>query len=189
MPTTVAPPGWTMATRLLFPSNGPSQQPGIFLSSVGPVWYEVGGIKIPNLPPPGQWIDIDWTQIPDFPDDAVGLDLSGILILTDGSTSADESVALAFRAPGTDIPALGHYVMQTCAVGPTGGARSNGFSRVPVVNGHTQMSWERGNSNGEWPAAPLISQYPSNAAYGFNLLIQGIWLPDLQPTAGDSLSS
>ena len=170
---------WNIATRLLIPSKGPSQQGGIYLTSYATSgqWYQVGGINIPNLPPPGKWIDLDWTKIPNFPIDAVALDVSGILIISDGANSQDTSIGVSFQAPGAGIPPVGHYVMQAEASLPSGGARSNAFAQIPVVNGHSQMSWQRGNSTGEWPTSPLGAQWPAGASYGFNLSIQGIWLP------------
>ena len=171
---------WITATELLVPACGPSQQGGIYLTSYATtgIWYQVGGITIPNLPPPGKWTDIDWTVIENFPQKAVAVDLAGILIITNGANSQNTSIGVSFQAPGAGIPPVGHYVMQAEATLVTGGARSNAFARVPVVDGHSQMSWQRGNSvGGEWPAGPLVAQYPAGAAYGFNLSIQGIWLP------------
>lgn len=126
----------------------------------------------PNLPSAGQWHTIDLTPV-GVPVEAVAVVLSGILIITDGSNSFDTGVGVGFRKPGT-TRAVGNYVMQACAIGPSGGARSNGQAVVPCTNGCIDWFWYRGNSNGEWPANPLAAQWPTGASYGFNLTIQEI---------------
>jgi hypothetical protein len=148
--------------------------PAIFVSSVGPVWYEVCGVSKPNLPAPGVWNHADLKPI-GVPANAVAVDLRGILIITDGANSGDTSIGVGFQTPGDSKP-VGNYAMQTCAVGPTGGSRSNGSAIVPCVNGCIQWFWYRGNV-GEWPANPLLAQYPAGASYGFNLDIHAIYMP------------
>jgi hypothetical protein len=132
--------------------------PAIFVSSVGPVWYEVCGVSKPNLPAPGVWNHADLKPI-GVPANAVAVDLRGILIITDGANSGDTSIGVGFQTPGDSKP-VGNYAMQTCAVGPTGGSRSNGSAIVPCVNGCIQWFWYRVTWANGLPTRCLLNILP-----------------------------
>ena len=146
----------------------------LFVSSVGPKWYEICGVAQPNLPAPGQWHLVDLKPA-GVPANAVAVDLRGILVITNGTNSGDTSIGVGFQMPGGKSP-VGNYVMQTCAEGQAGGSRSNAAAIVPCVNGCVEWYWARGNV-GEWPYGPLKAQYPAGASYGFNLDVHAIYLP------------
>lgn len=166
-------PGWLTSTKTLISPVNALNSHILFINTATNV-YMLNGVKQPAIPPPGVWQNVDFTPS-GVPSEAVGLLLSGIMIITDGAKSQDTSVAACFQSPGAGNDPL-QYETQTIAVGPSGGSRSNAQAIVPCVNGCIDFSWLRGNSNGEWPKGP-IPAYPTGAAYGFNFNIQAVFMP------------
>ena len=165
--------GWLTATSIIIPPVTSLKAHALFVNT-GTKVYQLNGVVQPKLPPPGIWIPVDLTPS-GVPVNAVAVDLRGILVITDGSTSQDTSLAMSFQAPGAGQD-VGNYVIQASSQLITGGAREPASVIVPCVNGVIEYSWYRGNSNGEWPTG-TIPDYPVGAAYGFNLNIQAIFIP------------
>jgi hypothetical protein len=111
-------------------------------------------------PAPGVWHQIDVTAL-GVPADAKAAFLSGILIISHGTTAQTCDLTVSLRAPGDDLLA-GNYIGQTIETAVGGGQRSNMSSWVPLVGGKFEFQWNR-NTYGPWP---------SECSYGINLSLQ-----------------
>lgn len=95
------------------------------------------------------------------PSDAKGVFLSGILIITHGTTVQTCDLTISFRAPGDTIDA-GNYIGQTIEAAVGSGQRSNMSTWAPARNGEIEFYWKR-NTPGQWP---------TECSYGINLSAQ-----------------
>lgn len=111
-------------------------------------------------PAPGVWHEIDVTLL-GVPEDAKAVFLSGILIITHGTTVETGNLTVSLRRYG-DTLNPGNYIGQSieCAVGS--GQRSNMSSWVPLNGGRFEFQWNRG-TQGQWP---------EHCSYGINLALQ-----------------
>lgn len=114
----------------------------------------------PAGPGAGQWVSIDTAPM-GIPADAKAVFLSGVLIITHGTTQQTCDLQVSLRAPGDQLNA-GNYIGQTIEASVGNGMRSNMSSWVPVKNGHFEFWWYR-STYGQWP---------SECAYGINLSLQ-----------------
>lgn len=155
------PPSWVKATEY-YVNVGPPRQ------YLGPVqatncWYTTScGSKGPL---PGQWQIVDLTVAPWLlAADAKAAMLSGVLIITHGTTAETADLQVVFRPPGDvrvscDGANLIGQAMET-AVG--NGQRSNMSTWVPLVDGRLEYCW-RTSTPGTWP---------NNSSYAVNLSVQ-----------------
>lgn len=106
------------------------------------------------------WNDIDVTAF-GIPSTAKSVFLSGILIITHGTTPGYCDMSLLFRAPG-DLMGADNYIAQVFEPWLGGGQRSTMASWAPIKNGITQFQWNR-STQGFWK---------ENCSYGINLTAQ-----------------
>lgn len=111
-------------------------------------------------PASGMWHRISLESM-GIPADAKGVFLSGILIITHGTTTQTCDLTISFRAPGDTIDA-GNYIGQTIEAITGSGQRSNMSTWAPARNGEIEFYWKR-NTTGQWP---------SECSYGINLSAQ-----------------
>jgi hypothetical protein len=111
-------------------------------------------------PAAGQWVTVDLTEH-GIPIDTKGVFLSGLLIISHGSTGGTCDLTLALRAPGDKLD-YGNYIGQVIDVWAAGGQRSTFATWVPVIEGKFEYQWNR-NTWGQWP---------KECAYGINLSLQ-----------------
>lgn len=112
-----------------------------------------------------------WTSAPitiDFrpfgvADDAKVAFLTGILVITHGTTEETADIHVTFGAPGMPLDCT-RYIGQTIEAAVGSGQRSNMSTMAPLTNGQTQMCYYL-NTPGRWPA---------NSSYAINLSIQ-LW--------------
>lgn len=110
---------------------------------------------------PGEWHTIDLSG--EMPADTQAVFLSGILIITHGSTPEVCNMYVSFREGNGEYPTdpTGQVVKQAAG----DGARQNYFELVPVRDGKIDLWWSRSTA-GEWP---------EHCSYGFNFKLVG-WL-------------
>lgn len=111
-------------------------------------------------PAESTWNKINITTL-GIPADAKSVFLSGILIITHGTTVQTCDITIAFRAPGDEL-APGNYIGQTIEAAVGSGQRSNMSTWAPVRNSEIEFYWKR-STQGQWP---------SECAYGVNLSAQ-----------------
>lgn len=109
----------------------------------------------------GQWHTVD-LQPWGVDEDAKVAFLSGILIITSGTTNEIADMTIVFRRPGDNYTTCDKYMGQATLSG-FGGQRSGFASWVPVKWGKIEFCYKV-STPGTWPA---------HAAYGVNLSIQG----------------
>lgn len=115
----------------------------------------------------GVWHTVDLGAF-GVPPDAVSAFLSGMLVITGGSTAEVADIQVGFRQPGDTTPCtkyIGQTVYQTNVVsGQTigGGQRSNMATWVPLADGKFEFCYLL-STQGAWPA---------NASYAINLSLQ-----------------
>lgn len=142
---------WTEYTHIGVTDDNSKHPTAVFVNS----YTGVG-------PAAGVWTAIDLTQY-GVPADAKSAFLSGLLIITGGSTPQNPDLHLALRAPGSVLSSA-DYLGQAVAVGAGDGIRSGFASWVPLVNGQFEMQWNRVDGT--------TAQWPVGAAYGINLSLQ-----------------
>lgn len=111
-------------------------------------------------PVANQWHQIDVTTF-DVPATAKSVFLSGLLIITHGTSIATCDLTFSSRAPGDSLLA-GNYITQTIEASTGNGQRSAMAIWTPVKDGKIEIYWGR-NTGG---------QYPTDCAYGINLSAQ-----------------
>lgn len=113
----------------------------------------------PNFPE-GRWVAV---EINTLPADTKAVHLTGILIITYGSSDLSETADLTLRLRRYLGPGNGYnpdYVGQVCEV-RLGGVRSSFASWVAVENRKFELFWTRSSP---YP-------YPAHAAYGIKLYV------------------
>lgn len=110
-------------------------------------------------PPAGQWTEVDLTPH-GVPPDAQAAFVSGLLLVTHGTTPQICDLTIYFRKPGDT--AEPNYVGQAIEAHVSGGQRSGFAAWVALLGGKFQYKWGR-NTFGQWP---------SECAYGVNLRLQ-----------------
>ena len=110
----------------------------------------------PAGPPPDVWTPLDLTRF-GVPRDAVSVDVSGLLVITMGSSPGFSNMCLAFRKPGAEnVEIRKHYVFQV--VGNTGdGVRSTAATIVTPVNGIIEYGWFWTGNEPGWPSGPAMA--------------------------------
>jgi len=141
---------WTEGTTVGVRTDGTTLVNAIFINS-----YTGSG------PAAGSWNVVDATSF-GIPSDAKSIFLSGILIITHGSTSQTCDISIAFRAYGNTTQTAGNYIGQSVEAHIGGGQRSTMSTFVPLNEGKFEFIWNR-NTTGQWP---------SECAYGINLSAQ-----------------
>lgn len=116
-------------------------------------------------PPAGVWTPV-YVEQHGVPGDAIAVYLSGILIITHGTTAETADLTVAFRACGNDLPAAA-YSGQVVEAHVGGGQRSGVSTWVPLSGACFEWQWNRSTS-GTWP---------TNSAYGINLSMQAYVRP------------
>lgn len=128
-------------------------------NSKGPIAVFINS-QTPAGPAAGQWVQIDLKPY-GVAADAKAAFLSGLLIITHGTSQQSCDAYVALRAPGSTL-AAGNYIGQVVEAHVGGGQRSGMASWVPLSNGVFEFQWNR-NTFGLWPA---------ECAYGINLSLQ-----------------
>lgn len=130
-------------------------------NSKAPIGYFVNSYTVTG-PAANVWTDIDVTQF-GVPATAKEVLLSGVLIISGGSTFQTCDLLISARAPGsTWNPA--NYIDQVINVGSGNGQRAPMSTMAPVVNGKIELWWNRIDTD--------ATQWPEGCAYGVNLSIQ-----------------
>lgn len=141
---------WTECTTIGVPTDNSKQPNAIFVNS-----YSGSG------PSSGSWHEIDISD--KIPEDTKAVFLSGVLIITHGTTSEIANLTIGFRAPGSSFDPNGqNYIGQCIEANTTGGQRSTFATWVPVIDGKFEFRWDR----------PTTANYPIYSAYGVNLSLQ-----------------
>lgn len=115
----------------------------------------------------GVWHTVDLGAF-GVPPDALAAFLSGMLVITGGTTAEIADIQVGFRRPGDTTPCtkyLGQTVFQTNVIGEQvvyGGQRSNMATWVPLVDGKFEFCYQI-STPGAWP---------SNSSYAINLSLQ-----------------
>lgn len=107
---------------------------------------------------PGVWTRVDlkpWG----IPADAAWVELSGVMLITSGSTTEIANITVTMRRPGDTTAECSRYVAQAAAPSYTGGTRVNVTVTVPLVNGEFEWCYVRAT----------YGVYPTNSTYGVNL--------------------
>lgn len=109
--------------------------------------------------PENEWTTVDVTGI--IPDGAKAIYLSGLLIITHGTSEETCDLTVAYRDQGEteEYP----YIAQTVETAVGGGERTPHSIWVAVHDGKFQIKWRR-STTGKWP---------ENCAYGINLKLVG----------------
>lgn len=139
---------WVTATSIAFPKERPNYTSGVFFNS----FTGVGAHQ-------GEWITEDLTGR--VPEGTKAVFLSGIAIITHGTTRETADLQLSFRRTGSEEDA--RYLWQVCETDPNSGQRS-GIALWVSLNDDLCFDWRA-----EWPERQI--QYPCFSAYGLNLCI------------------
>lgn len=108
-----------------------------------------------------QWHTVDLTAA-GIPADAKAAFLSGMLIITHGTTVETADIHLTFREHGDASADVTKYIAQSCEAHVGGGQRSTMATWVPLKDGKFDFSYHIATP-GAWP---------TNSAYGINLSVQ-----------------
>lgn len=108
----------------------------------------------------GEWVDVDVTLL-GLPVDTKAVFLSGLLIISHGTTNEDCNLTVTFRAPGNGLES-DQYSAQTIEPFVYGGQRSTMSQWVPVIGGRFEYQWNRNT----------FKPYPVECSYGINLSLQ-----------------
>jgi hypothetical protein len=131
-------------------------------NSKAPIAFFVNTEDLPGGPAAGIWHPIAVRDL-GMPYDVVSVFLSGILIITHGTTVESCDVTVALRAPGDSLSA-GNYIMQTIEASVGNGQRSGGASWAPVKDGVFEIQWNFLPAGaGDWPL---------HCSFGINLSAQ-----------------
>lgn len=159
VPTLTSPTGlsinWIVADEIgLIPDDvGRAGNNVIFLNS-----YTGDGLA---QFPQAQYGTADFTGI--IPADSKGVFLTGLLIITHGTTAETCDLQVFFRK-NSSTPEW-NYIGQTLEASVGDGQRTPMFAFVPVENGKLQMMW-KGNTF-------TAGNYPAHCAYGINYKLTG----------------
>jgi hypothetical protein len=156
--TTQGPPRPMQWSRLseIYVVNGPAR-----LYANNAIYAMIG-----TQPPSGTFQPNTWHTI-DLKPFGVGADakaafLSGLLIITQGTTPCTADMQIVFRAPGDTTTDINRLMGQVTEAHAGGGQRSGFASWVPLSDGCAEMGF-RLSTPAQWP------QWP---AYGVNLSVQ-----------------
>lgn len=111
-------------------------------------------------PTAGGWVQIDLKPY-GVAADAKAAFLSGLLIITHGTSQQVCDATVSLRAPGSGLQAA-NYLGQVVEAHVGGGQRSGFASWVPLVNGVFEFQWSRST----------FGQWPQECSYGINLSLQ-----------------
>ena len=106
--------------------------------------------------PMGQWNSVDVSEY--VPYNATSIFLSGILVITHGTTSECADLRVYFRKPGSKRYAFGQAIEASIE----NGQRSTYSTWVPIEDGKFEFYW--------W--VPVLSTWPTYSAYAINLLME-----------------
>lgn len=118
-------------------------------------------------PASGTWATVDLSASPwSIPENAVAAQLSGILVITQGTKVEIADLGVIFRAPGSTTVKCDtdNYMGQAVEASVGNGIRSGMATWVPVVDGKIEYCWYRSTPG----------TYPANSAYAVNLSIQAV---------------
>ena len=110
----------------------------------------------------GSWHLTDLTPY-GVPTDAKFAFLSGMLVISHGTTQETANVTITFRIPGDTTADQIQYLGQTLEAETGGGQRSNAAMWVPVKDG--KIEWL-------YTTAPIPALYPVYSAYAVNFTLQ-----------------
>lgn len=158
---------WIESSKTLIPAGSPSKAPGIWISTVTPSTF-------PKIPlPPNVWHTIDlsdgpaWgTWQPGLPDTTNGVELAGILIITNAThvntVPVTCQVWATFRAPGDDTH-HDNFHMQTLTipnkqqVSQGDGSRSNAVVTVQTINRRFEFYYHYTPDCGVLPSGTAVN--------------------------------
>lgn len=128
-------------------------------NSKGPVGIYFNSYAAPQINA-GVWHVVDVSEF-GVPASAKAVMLSGILIITHGTTEQTCDMTISLRAYSDSLDA-GNYMGQVVETKVGSGQRSGFSSWTPVNAGRFEWQWRR-STQGQWP---------SQCAYGGNLSLQ-----------------
>jgi len=145
------PADWLEGTVLGVTKRSPTQSdPIVFLNT-----YTGQGV---DQFPDNQWVTVDVSQI--VPEKSVAVFLSGLLLITHGTSVETADLKVYFRADGDNEDYK--YDWQTVEASTANGQRSTMAVWVPLsADRKFQFKWQRSTSG----------QYPDHSAYGVNLVL------------------
>lgn len=153
---------WVKANELYVTPSASRQYGPDENGEAGNVIYVITRIPGPVYGPQesGVWHTVDLKPL-GVTADAQAAFLSGILIITRGTTSETADITVAFRRPGDGTPCT-KYLGQAVEAHSGGGQRSPISSWVPLDDGKFEFCY-RIMTPGSWP---------TNSAYGINMSLQ-----------------
>lgn len=144
--------GFIQPSKIFINDTNCKQPNGLFINT-----YTGAGLA---EHPHGQWSELDLSSVTSSI--AIGVDLSGLLIITHGSNAETANLRLSFRNIGDSLPGS-NYHGQVIETEIGGGQRSPYSTFVPLTAGKCEVYWEVTNIGGS---------YPDYSSYGINLSIQ-----------------
>lgn len=143
--------GFVEGSTIGIVAHSPTQFPVVFFNS----YTGEGLAKFPE----NEWTTVDVGGI--IPLSIKAIYLSGLLIITHGTSEQTCDLTLAYRNQGdsVDYP----YTAQTIETAVSGGQRTPHSIWIPIQDGKFQIKWRRSTA-GNWP---------ENCAYGINLKLAG----------------
>lgn len=152
---------WSRVSEFYFRNDNAHGRGDVFVNTYT-------GVHRPETCKAAEWCAISVARY-GVPSDAKVVFLSGLLIITHGSTAETADLLVGFRAFGdtNSLEALRAnggtwYLGQSVETSTSGGQRSTIATWVPVRDGKFEFRYEK-STPGAWPA---------NSAYGVNLTIQ-----------------
>ena len=155
-------PIWTPASQILINTG----QPGF--ASTDPMRFGLNdaGAGDWGNQTVGQWVTVDMTQW-GVPANALAVFLTGLLIITHGTTAETADIEIGFRASGDTTALPGQYALQCIEAAIGGGQRSPCSLWVPLANGKFDYIVTL-FTGGNWP---------TNSAYGANFWPAAVAMP------------
>lgn len=149
---TYNPALWQSGNRIYIPINGPSLGPVplLFFNSVS----NTG-------PAHNTWTIVNLSST--CPPNTKAIHVTGLLIITHGSSAEIADLNVYFRAPGATDP-TGNYKAQCIEATIGGGQRSTMACWIPVVNDQIEWKWDVNS----------LGTYPTKSAYALNLSIDAV---------------
>lgn len=125
--------------------------------SDNPIYFGANMAATWGTPAAGVWHRVDLKKY-GVAADAKAAFLSGMLIITHGTTVETADMTLTARSPGDNASDCNKYLGQAIEASVGNGIRSNASFWVPLVNGEFDWCWKP-STGGVWP---------TNSAYGGN---------------------
>ena len=159
---TAESPNWVPVSQLLINTAQPGFQPS------NPMRFGLNdaGAGDWGNQTVGKWVTVDMTQW-GVPANALAVLLTGLLIITHGTTVEDADIMIGFRASGDPNALASQYAIQCIEADTDGGQRQPCSIWIPLANGKFDYIVTL-STGGNWP---------TNSAYGANFWPAAVAMP------------